>query len=146
VTPATNEKLDVYKTHQRHNESDRDIEARALLICASQLDAARTSKENSEFYMEAIKRNQQLWTIFQVALCDPGNPLPRELKTTLLNLSCYVDRVSFRALAEFKPPLLSSLIDINRGIATGLSKKTKIENMVSAAPPVLPTGSVTTTA
>jgi flagellar biosynthesis activator protein FlaF len=146
MTTATHEKLDAYKTHQRKNESDREIEARALLICASQLDTARGSRNDAGIYMEAIKRNQRLWTIFQVALCDPSNPLPHELKRILLNLSCYVDRVSFRALAEFKPPLLDSLIDINRGIATGLSKKMGTENQAPVGAPALPQGSVMTSA
>ena len=146
MTVATYDKHDAYKTHQRKNESDREIEARALLTCASQLDAAREPGKDSKFYNEAIKRNQRLWTIFQVALCDPGNPLPVELKNTLLNLSCYVDKVSFRALAEFKPPLLTSLIDINRSIAAGLSKNPQAGSQM--VPPTMSpsSGPVATTA
>ena len=112
MAPAT-DKHDAYKTHQSKQLTDREIEARALLSCASQLDAA-SKGQRPHVYDEAIRRNQRLWTIFQVALCDPDNPLPRELKIILLNLSHYVDKVSFRALAEFKPELLESLIDINR--------------------------------
>jgi flagellar biosynthesis regulator FlaF len=123
MTPAMNEKIDAYKTHQSKSESDREIEARALLSCASQLDVARGAGEDRKLYAEAVRHNQRLWTIFQVALCDPTNPLPAELKTILLNLSCYVDKVSFRALHEFKPAMLASLIEINRNIAAGLSKK-----------------------
>jgi flagellar biosynthesis regulator FlaF len=145
MTAATYEKHDAYKTHQRGHETDREIEARALLTCASQLDAAARGQGNDKkFYNDAIKTNQRLWTIFQVALCDPGNPLPVELKNVLLNLSCYVDKISFRALAEFKPPLLANLIDINRSIAAGLSKKPAAESQ--ALPPQLPRGTVITTA
>jgi len=56
-----------------------------------------------------------------VMLADPQNPLPRDLKITLLNLSRYVDKVSLRASAEYNPDLLNSLIDINKQIAAGLS-------------------------
>jgi flagellar protein FlaF len=136
MTAATNEQIGAYKTHQRQNESEREIESRALLSCANQLDAAQKSSDRN-FYTDALKRNQRLWTIFQVALCDPDNPLPKELKITLLNLSRYVDRVSFRAIAEYMPAALSSLIDINRSIATGLSKQPK-ENTVAAPPPEAP--------
>jgi len=148
MTVATYEKHDAYKTHQRGQESDREIEARALLTCANQLDAAaRGQEKDKNFYNDAIKSNQRLWTIFQVALCDPGNPLPSELKNILLNLSCYVDKVSFRALAEFKPPLLANLIDINRSIAAGLSKKPASGNQLPPSPPPqLPSGPVITTA
>ena|SRR6185312_60413 len=132
---AMQDKLDVYKAHQRNHESDREIEARALLTCANQLDAAREAQNDHTFYAQAIRRNQHLWTIFQVALCDPSNPLPAELKNILLNLSCYVDKVSFRAIAEYKPALLASLIEINRNIAAGLSKKPATQ-----APAAMPTG------
>ena len=149
MTAATHEKHDAYKTHQRGQETDREIEARALLTCASQLDvAARSQGGDKEFYNDAIKTNQRLWTIFQVALCDPGNPLPVELKNILLNLSCYVDKISFRALAEFKPPLLANLIEINRNIAAGLSKKPAAAGNQAPppAPTQLPRGPVITTA
>ena len=144
MAAATNEH-DAYKTHQRQSQSDREIEARALLSCASQL-AAASEGDNRTFYTEALKRNQRLWTFFQVALCDPDNPLPRELKIILLNLSRYVDKVSFRAIAEYRPALLSNLIDINRHIATGLSTKPKTETQMPPPSPVPPGTPVMTTA
>ena len=137
MTTETHQQVGAYKSNQRKNESEREIEAQALLSCASQLDAARASGQRDEC-TKALKRNQRLWTIFQVALCDPENPLPRELKALLLNLSRYVDRVSFRAIGECKPALLQSLIDINRSIASGLNKKPKTETRASetaSAPP-----------
>jgi flagellar protein FlaF len=102
----------------------RDIDRRALMNCASRLNVALSDggKDMKE-YADALRHNQKLWTIFQVALCDQENPLPRDLKMTLLSLSRYVDKVSFRALMEFSPQLLNSLIDINKTIAVGLAKK-----------------------
>jgi len=143
MSAATYEQHDAYKTHQHQNQSDREIEARALLSCASLLAAASQGNDRT-VYAEALKRNQRLWTFFQVALCDPDNPLPRELKIILLNLSRYVDKVSFRASAEYKPALLASLIDINRSVATGLSAKPKTTDQMP--PPELPGSSVMTTA
>jgi hypothetical protein len=77
--------------------------------------------------------------------------LPQVLKVTLLNLSRYIDRVSFRAITEFAPQLLTSLIDINRMIATGLAKKqagAAPQPHISQQPPAPPstTSSITTTA
>ncbi|MDX2027372.1 MAG: flagellar biosynthesis regulator FlaF [Alphaproteobacteria bacterium] len=121
---TTQDKLGAYSTHQRKDENSRETDARALLSCASRLKNVLDAG-GSDFveYGEAIRHNQRLWTIFQVALCDPDNPLPRDLKITLLNLSRYIDRVSLRAMAEFAPQILNSLIDINRRIAAGLSVK-----------------------
>ena len=104
--------------------SDREIDSKALLSCASRLQSALTDGgTDMAEYAEAVKHNQRLWTIFQVALCDPENPLPQDLKMTLLSLSRYVDKTSFRAVTEFMPNLLESMIGINRNIAAGLMKK-----------------------
>jgi len=124
MTTTTQEKSSAYATHQRQDEDGRETDKRALLSCAGRLKAALDDAgKDMQSYAEAIRHNQRLWTIFQVALCDPENPLPRDLKVTLLNLSRYIDKVSFRAIAAFTPQLLTSLIDINRIIAAGLNKK-----------------------
>ncbi len=124
MTTTTQEQSGAYATHQRQDEDGRETDKRALLSCAGRLKAALDDAgKDMQAYADAIRHNQRLWTIFQVALCDPENPLPRELKVTLLNLSRYIDRVSFRAITEFAPQLLNSLIDINRTIAAGLNKK-----------------------
>ena len=111
-----------YDTHQRTDESVRETEARALLSCASRLDAARQDDCTKEFFTDALHHNQQLWTLFQACLCDPENPLPKDLKMLLLNISAYVDKVTFRALGTRDKDLLRSLININRTIASGLRK------------------------
>lgn len=118
---TTAKQVGSYAQNQQSGESVRETEARALLNCASRLAAAQDINNGYEYYIDAIKHNQELWTLFQVMLADPQNPLPRDLKITLLNLSRYVDKVSLRASAEYNPDLLNSLIDINKQIAAGLS-------------------------
>ncbi len=117
----TTKNMGAYAQHQQNSESVRETESRALLNCASRLVAAQDINNGYEYYLDAIKHNQELWTLFQVLLADPQNPLPRDLKITLLNLSRYVDKVSLRASAEYNPEILNSLIDINKQIAAGLS-------------------------
>lgn len=109
-----------YTNHQRTDETVRETEAHALLSCASRLEAARKPDCGRDFFYDALRHNQQLWTLFQACLCDPENPLPRDLKNLLLNLSCYVDKVTLRALSEGNHDILRSLISINRTIAAGL--------------------------
>ena len=134
------ENVNVYsKNHKIHAEAtatgnSRDTDARALLSCARRLDDAKNmlqgdpkSREALRVCAEAIRHNQRLWTIFQVALSDPQNPLPDDLKLILLNLSRYVDKTSFRAIGKYTPDLLESLININRMIAAGLSKQPAAE-------------------
>jgi flagellar protein FlaF len=110
-----------YATQQREEETVRETEARALLSCARRLEEARKPGVSSEIYIDAVQHNLRLWTIFQGCLCEKDNALPRELKTLLLNLSIYVNKVSMTAITEQDPDLLKSLIDINRNIAAGLN-------------------------
>jgi flagellar protein FlaF len=117
------ENIGAYTSTQRSDEPIRETEARALLSCAGKLEAARAPNAPMEEYIAAIKHNQQLWTIFQVCLCEPDNTLPRDLKILLLNISRYVDKASFRALTNYEPDSLKGLISINRNIAAGLSVK-----------------------
>jgi len=121
-----------YQARQRSEETIRETEAHALLSCASRLEAVRNNESSREEFGNAVRHNQELWTVFQVCLCEPDNPLPRDLKILLLNLSRYVDKVSFRALTENKPELLRSLININRTIAAGLAKKQAREEKAQA--------------
>lgn len=122
-----------YAQNQQSGESVRETEARALLNCAGRLASAQDINNGYEYYIDAIKHNQELWTLFQVMLADPQNPLPRDLKITLLNLSRYVDKVSLRASAEYNPDLLNSLIDINKQIAAGLSATPAAEAQAASA-------------
>jgi flagellar biosynthesis regulator FlaF len=130
----------------------REIDRRALLNCAARLNVALADAgKDMPAYADALRHNQKLWTMFQVALCDPENTLPRHLKMILLNLSRYVDRTSFRAITEFAPQLLTSLIDVNRAIAAGLNKKQIAANpapRIESPPPAQTSSpsSVTTTA
>lgn len=131
---------DAYKTHQRsEDEPLRETEAHALLSCASKLDDARNEEVPKETYVAALRHNQRLWTVFQVALCEPDNQLPKDLKVVLLNLSRYIDKVTFRALTENNRNIAHSLININRTIAKGLQKKTEIAQEVEARKEALAT-------
>jgi len=133
------EKINAYSTHQQTQIDGREIDKRALLNCASRLKVALDDGgKDMKLYADAIRHNQHLWTIFQVSLADPANELPRDLKLTLLRLSGYVDRVSFRAVTEYMPQLLNSLIDINRMLATGLAKKNAQQQQAAPTANIMP--------
>lgn len=151
MTTNNQDKVGAYSANQQVAEQDgREIDKRALLNCASRLKAALDDGGNDMVaYTTAIRLNQRLWTVFQVALCDPENLLPRDLKITLLNLSRYVDKVSFRAITAFDAQLLNSMIDINRTIAAGLNKQPetqKPQQQQHAVPPKPVISSVMTSA
>jgi flagellar biosynthesis activator protein FlaF len=118
---STQSQISAYTGNQKEGASPRQIEAYALLSCAAKLKQAQEAETDYELFCEIVRHNQRLWTIFQVSLVEDENPLPQDLKITLLNLARFVDKVSMRALAEHEPKLLNSLIDINRNIAAGLN-------------------------
>ena len=130
-----------YSAHQRKDETVRETEAHALLSCASRLETVRDENTSREDFFAALRHNQELWTLFQVCLCESDNPLPMELKALLLNLSRYVDKVTFRALSEGDRTLLRSLVTINRHLAAGLQKKAEEEKttMTAATAPMTDT-------
>ena len=116
-----------YKDTQLNGETVRESESRALLNCSARLELVRDPNTSREDLGIAVKLNQRLWTIFQVSLCEPSNPLPKDLRQTLLNLSGYVDKTSFQILGNNDRDKLNSLININRTLAKGLSVKQKTE-------------------
>jgi flagellar protein FlaF len=127
--------LDTYKKIEITTNSPRAIEARALTVGAQKLICCRDNWESERcktLLAEALKYNQKLWSIFQSNLANPGNPLPRQLKLNLLVLGAYVDRQIFRIMAYPSPEKLTSIIDINLGIAEGLrSKPVAVSNPLS---------------
>jgi flagellar protein FlaF len=100
------------------------------------LEVARDPNCPHEVYIEAIRHNMRLWTIFQVSVADPECPLPHEVRVNLFKLSRYVDKVSFAAIARKDLEGIASLIQINRQIAAGLSAGAKMDRPpdVPAAP------------
>jgi flagellar protein FlaF len=126
--------INAYATNHKEGTSQRGLEAQALLNCASKLYQVQRPDTSYLDYSDVIRLNQRLWTVFQASLTEADNPLPPSLKTILLNLSIYIDKMSMRALAEQNPALLNSLIEINRNIAAGLN--TNPSAATTEAPPV----------
>jgi flagellar protein FlaF len=70
--------------------------------------------------LEAVKFNQKVWSFFQAELSDPENPLPKNLREDILNLSVFIDKRLFEVLAYPNPDKLAIIIDIDFNIAAGL--------------------------
>jgi flagellar protein FlaF len=114
-----------YLTVQKNSIEGRELEATALLNLAQSLQVWQESDiwdtgRGSEQLDETLRRNQKLWTIFQVELENPGHPMPAPLKLNLLRLIRYVDTTTFLLLSRPQKERLQSLIELNRTIAEGL--------------------------
>lgn len=105
--------------------SPRELEANLLLQAAAKLQAALDSwKEKKPAGLdEALLYNRRLWTVFIDAVTREGNKLPVQVRDNLTRLGVWVMAETFSLMTKPKPDHLKSLIKINRGIASGLRKK-----------------------
>lgn len=114
-----------YLSVQKESLEGRELEATALLNLAQSLQACQEADiwgtgRDVDQLDETLRRNQRLWTVFQVELESPNHPMPPELRVNLLRLVKYVDTTTFSLLARPQKAPLQSLIEINRTIAEGL--------------------------
>ncbi len=100
----------VSSTRRSQREQDADVfrRANAALRAANQNDPISRAR--------ALADNQQLWTMVVDLLRDPANPLPDELRGSIISVGLAVKR----ELAAPEPDF-SFLIHINEQIAAGLT-------------------------
>ncbi len=118
--------VNAYTNMQKENISGRELEASVLSragIMLKQVQENWDAPNSNDKMLEAIKFNQKVWSFFQAELSDPENPLPKQLREDILNLSIFVDKRLFEVLALPEPDKLSIIIDINFNIAAGLRSK-----------------------
>jgi flagellar protein FlaF len=103
--------------------SGRETEARVLSQAAAKLKDCQknwNACDRDKKLEQALKYNQQIWTIFQAELAKRDHPLPRQLRHDLLNLAAFIDRRIFETMAYPAPEKLTVVININQNIAAGL--------------------------
>jgi flagellar protein FlaF len=115
--------IDAYQEIEKEALSGRELEAAVLSKAAARLRAVRDqwdSPDRGEMLEEALRYNQRIWTVLQVELTNPDNPLPREVKENLLTLSVFIDKRTFETMAYPSADKLDVLINIDHNIAAGL--------------------------
>ena len=73
---------------------------------------------NTAANIEAVHKNNQLWTLLAGDLAAPGNALPDEVKAGLLSLAAFAVRHGAAVLAG--AATVDALIDINLSVMKGL--------------------------
>jgi flagellar protein FlaF len=112
---------------EKKTQSGRETEARVLTQGALMLRDCQRNWDATDYRDRldaALKYNQKIWSIFQVELASPENPLPIDIKRNLMQLSRYVDKRIFDTMAFPKPEKLDIIIKINQNIAAGLRGST----------------------
>ncbi|MCP4373786.1 MAG: flagellar biosynthesis regulator FlaF, partial [Deltaproteobacteria bacterium] len=112
-----NNSLEAYKIVDKKTMPGRETEARVLTQAALKLKDCRdnwSAKDRDEKLDEALKYTQRIWTIFQGELSSEDNPLPRQLKLNLLQLSSFIDKRIFETMSYPSPEKLTAVININQ--------------------------------
>lgn len=115
--------VNAYTAIQKENLSGRELEASVLSRAGLMLKSVKDNwdaPERDQKLLEAVKFNQKVWSFFQAELSDPENPLPKNLREDILNLSIFIDKRLFEILAFPEPEKLAIVIDIDFNIAAGL--------------------------
>ncbi len=112
-----------YNSMQKETLSGRELEASVLTragLMLKQVQENWNEPDRDAKLLESIKFNQKIWSFFQAELSDPENPLPKNLRQDILNLSLFVDKRLFEVLAHPDKDKLDIVIDIDFNIAAGL--------------------------
>lgn len=112
-----------YTNLQKETLSGRELEASVLSRAGLMLKSVKDNwgaPDREHKLLEAVKFNQKVWSFFQAELSDPENPLPKNLREDILNLSIFIDKRLFEILAFPDSEKLSIIIDIDFNIAAGL--------------------------
>ena len=121
-------KMQAYRNAQKATiVSEREIDAYALTQSALKLRECQQNwdipeKERIDRLFTALKLNGKLWSIFQAEITRDGNPLPKQVRQDLLNLSLFVDKRTKEIMCFPEPEKLTILININLNLAAGLSQ------------------------
>lgn len=115
-----------YKTAQTTSNDGRDIEYRLLAQVTAALMRARDNAANDiREKMDAILWNSSVWSALRVDLSSEDNRLPKELRSSLISLSLWVDRETHAIMDGTGD--IDALIDVNRNIMAGLKPQTEEE-------------------
>jgi flagellar protein FlaF len=102
----------------------REVEAQALLKAAMQLQDVQSNWGGADQRLQAaLLFNRRLWSIFLSAAQNDDNPQPLEIRQQIANIGIFVMKQTVEMQLVPEPAKLSSLIEINRNIAAGLSSR-----------------------
>jgi flagellar biosynthesis activator protein FlaF len=110
-----------YAKTAKETASPRELEATLLLKAAAKLQVVQDNwRDRPSGLHDALLYNRKLWTVFIDAVSQQDNKLPPETRENILKLGVFVMGETFSLMTQPKPDHLTSLININRGLAAGL--------------------------
>ena len=113
----------VYRKSTRSTASPKTIERKLLEELASRLqESERHKKTQFADFAQALHQNLKLWLIFGTEAARDDNPMEKDLRGQILNLTDFVRKQTSAALNGTVS--VAILVEINRNIAAGLRGET----------------------
>ena len=103
---------------------DAEAEAKILLNYAMALSKASTSGDKRQM-LAALDNNLKLWVEIETSLKNAKNLLPEDIKSNLLSLSKFVEKLTLYKGVDMEKSDFDSLININMQISEGLFEVVK---------------------
>lgn len=97
----------------------RETEAWALTEAARRIAESQRQQDQAAF-LEAMRLNWRLWTLFQAEIAGGQSQLPPQLRRNMLSLCSFVDKTTVEIIADPVPQKADILVSINRQLAAGL--------------------------
>lgn len=109
-----------YEAVQHATASGRDTERELLQRVTTRLKAARPDDPAGLAMLhEALRLNRNVWMTFAADLASPQNPLPNDLKASMISIASFVERNTLAAAKSRE--VLDCFIDINTSVMNGLA-------------------------
>ncbi|NNC37707.1 MAG: flagellar biosynthesis regulatory protein FlaF [Acidimicrobiales bacterium] len=119
-----------YLNSQRELASDKAVELRVFASITSKMRAADTNEIGGMSKLaEALYDNVKLWNLLLIDLTNPENPLPLDLKTSIISLSEFTQKHTVKVMAGRATH--DVLIDINQAMIDGLRQSRSIQAMAN---------------
>jgi len=112
-----------YEKTQKETLPGRDVEVNVLEKAAVMLKRCQENWTDDSFNRaldDALRYNQKIWDVFQNDWRNPECQLEKQIRENLLSLGVYVRKTSLDIIAYPKKEKLTSLININENLASGL--------------------------
>lgn len=120
-----------YKSAETQTGDMRDVEYRLLAQVTSALIQAKENPDDVKKRVHAASWNRDVWSALRVDLSSEDNQLPKELRSSLISISLWIERETYAVMDNMGD--LDALIDVNRNIMAGLKPDLHADNQ---QPPV----------
>ena len=108
------------------NNQIKDAETEATILMNYAMALANASlSDNENVKLAALDNNLKLWVEIETSLKSAKNLLPQDIKTSLMKLSKYVERLTLSKGVKMAKTDFDRLVNINMQISEGLLEAVK---------------------